>query len=123
MLALSIKPFWAHAILNLQKDIENRDWPTEYRGRIAIHTSLRYSQHEFETFNQFLRRNNLPVVSRTELICGAIIGSVELVECLNHSDSPWFRGKFGFVLRNPIRLTSPIFQSGSAGLWELPFKI
>lgn len=123
MLALSIKPFWAHAILNLNKDIENRDWSTEYRGRIALHTSIKYSQKDWDNFIHFLGRKEIPVVSESELICGAIIGSVELVDCLSFSDSPWFRGKFGFVLKNPIRLIEPLFIVGSPGLWELPFKI
>ena len=31
---------------------------------------------------------------------GGIIGEAEIVDCVDHSASPWFVGPFGFVLRN-----------------------
>ena len=34
-------------------------------------------------------------------IRGGIIGSVELVEVVQDSASPWFLGPYGFVLRDP----------------------
>lgn len=35
---------------------------------------------------------------------GGIIGSVEIVDCVEHSYSPWFMGPHGFLLRNPVSL-------------------
>jgi hypothetical protein len=37
MLALSIKQPWSWLIVFGHKDIENRSWPTRYRGRFLIH--------------------------------------------------------------------------------------
>ena len=34
MKALSIRQPWAWAIINAGKDIENRQWPTKFRGSI-----------------------------------------------------------------------------------------
>jgi hypothetical protein len=31
---------------------------------------------------------------------GGIIGSAEIVDCVASSNSPWFYGKYGFVIRN-----------------------
>ena len=31
---------------------------------------------------------------------GGIVGSVDIADCVQRSDSPWFQGKFGFVLRD-----------------------
>lgn len=31
---------------------------------------------------------------------GGIIGVAEIVDCVEASDSPWFFGRYGFVLRN-----------------------
>ena len=33
---------------------------------------------------------------------GAIIGEVDIVDCVTKSTSPWFEGPFGFVLRNHL---------------------
>jgi hypothetical protein len=35
---------------------------------------------------------------------GGIIGSVELVDSVETSDSPWYMGQKAFVLRDPIPL-------------------
>lgn len=32
---------------------------------------------------------------------GGIVGSVEIVDCVDESDSPWFFGRYGYVLRDP----------------------
>ncbi|RGP54391.1 hypothetical protein [Pseudomonas abyssi] len=36
---------------------------------------------------------------------GGIVGSVELADCLSHSDSPWYTGDTALVLRNPQPLS------------------
>lgn len=36
----------------------------------------------------------------TRFDVGGIVGEVEIVDCVDESESPWFFGKFGFVLRN-----------------------
>lgn len=40
MKALSVRQPWAWLIVNGYKDIENRDWSTQQRGRIWIHTGV-----------------------------------------------------------------------------------
>ena len=44
--------------------------------------------------------SGLKVPRRDELPLGGIVGAAEIVDCVTRSDSPWFFGKFGFVLRN-----------------------
>jgi hypothetical protein len=41
-LALSIRQPWAHAVLHLGKDVENRDWryPPTHRGAVIVHAGL-----------------------------------------------------------------------------------
>ena len=48
MLALSIRQPWASLILKAGKNIENRDWPTKYRGRILIHAAKGMTRGEHE---------------------------------------------------------------------------
>lgn len=47
-----------------------------------------------------------------------MLGTVDIVDCVNDSDSPWFFGKYGFVLRNQKRFDKPIPARGSLGFWE-----
>jgi ASCH domain len=39
MKALPIRQPYAWLIVNGHKDIENRAWPTKFRGRVLIHAS------------------------------------------------------------------------------------
>ncbi len=101
MKALSIRQPWAHAIMELGKDIENRDWPTTFRGRIYVHASRRWTREEqtdCDVVEEILGRK----VDRGEPNLGGIIGTVEIVDCVKQSDSPWFFGQYGFVLANPV---------------------
>lgn len=107
---LSIRQPWAWAILHAGKDIENRDWPTRLRGRILIHAAMGCTRDEYDSFvdhargaiDPKLRPLTLPPLKQLER--GGIVGSVEIVDCVTRSNSPWFFGRYGFVLRNPQAL-------------------
>ena len=50
---------------------------------------------------------------------GGIVGIAELVDCVDASDSPWFFGPFGFVLRSAREL--PFVPCvGTLGFFEPP---
>lgn len=102
--AISIRQPWAWLILYAGKDIENRDWKTNFRGRVLIHASKSCAKSEYENAIDFMvyrgiDRRDIPSIDQFER--GGIIGSVEIVDCIDNSESPWFVGNFGFVLRNP----------------------
>ena len=103
MIALSIRQPWADLIIHHGKDIENRSWYTNFRGRILIHaakTMTREEYHEAFKFAYFFTPNiNLPVFESLDR--GGIVGSVEIVRCVEKYPSPWFMGRYGFVLRDP----------------------
>lgn len=44
MKALSIRQPWAWLIVAGYKDIENRSWPTNFRGRVYIHASRKFDE-------------------------------------------------------------------------------
>lgn len=98
---LSIRQPWAWLILNVGKDIENRDWYTKYRGRFNIHAGKSKIRDEFWDAMKFanISANDMP--DDDYLSRGGIVGSAELVDCVTQSPSKWFVGKYGFVLRNP----------------------
>lgn len=106
--ALSIRQPWAWAIINAGKDIENRDWPTRYRGPVCIHASKGMTRDEYNWFIRTIHAVSLTrpfptgamVPEMSGLDRGGIIGVAEVVDCVDASESPWFFGSFGFVLRN-----------------------
>ncbi len=103
--ALSIRQPWAWAILNAGKDIENRDWPTAQRGAFYIHAAKGMSRTEYDDFCDFyerairsVQRGLPPAPLAADLPRGGIIGQAKLVDCVRRHPSPWFFGKYGFVL-------------------------
>ena len=130
MNALSIKHPWAWLIVQGIKDIENRSWPTDYRGSLLIHASKKWDEQGekwiwsriFDRWNLPLR--DLPHRDDPRIHYGALIGKVDLVDCIRKSRSgrpasPWFFGPWGWVLRNAIEFPAPIFYRGQLGLFEV----
>lgn len=112
-MALSLWQPWAWAVVYAGKDVENRVWRTHYRGPLLIHASKRKPpKREIRGMLEFLHEHGMLVDNftteqlreLTEPKLGGVIGRVDLVDCVEHSDSPWFNGPFGFVLANPAPL-------------------
>lgn len=127
MKALTIKQPWAHLIIHGGKDIENRDWQSSIRGRIAVHSSARLDLHECRRALLHMATFGLRVPGgedwwfkdRAILETGSIIGTVEIVGCVNRRTSPWFAGEYGFMLQDPIPC-DPFPIKGRLGFWEVP---
>lgn len=51
---------------------------------------------------------------------GEIIGTVEIVDCVQDSSSPWFFGEYSFVLSCPKKLPEPMPCKGALSFWDLP---
>lgn len=106
--ALSIRQPWAYSVVFLEKDIENRSWPTRFRGEVCIHAAQGMTRAEYEDGLSTVHMVSLsrPFAEGTlfpafdELHRGGIIGVAEIVDCVATSLSPWFFGRYGFVLRN-----------------------
>lgn len=124
MKALSIRQPWAWLIVNGHKDIENRTWHTKYRGRFLVHASAGCTRRAWGEAIQFALERGLietpfEVPALNELQRGGIIGSVELVDSVDHSDSPWYMGEKGFVLRDPKPLPFTPMK-GRLGFFDVP---
>lgn len=128
MKALSIRAPWWWFILHAGKDIENRDWWTGYRGTVLIHASKWFGVSEVREDFEYARdcmvepHLDYPSVSLNSMraVGGRIVGSAEIVDCVKQSDSPWFQGKYGFVLRNPIAFDEPYPVRGALGFFDAP---
>jgi hypothetical protein len=112
MKAISVKNPWAYLICSGKKDIENRSWQTRYRGRLLIHASAQWDS-EGPPLDIFI---NPP--------CSAIIGLVEVADCIQNSPSPWAEeGLWHWVLKNPVMFEKPIRNiKGNLSLWGFPIE-
>jgi hypothetical protein len=102
-LALSVRQPWAWAIIHAGKDIENRSWQAvnhglKTRGRIAVHAAKGMTRDEYESAASFMASIGVACPAARELARGGIIGSVDVVDVVTQSDSPWFFGPRGLVL-------------------------
>lgn len=123
MKALSVRQPWAWLIAAGYKDIENRSWTTDFRGRIYIHASKFFDRAGLiwiTSSHMNICQDIRDALSRkTQWALGAIIGEVDIVDCVAQSPSPWFNGSYGFVLENPVLYERPIPCRGKLGLFEL----
>jgi hypothetical protein len=106
---LTIRQPWASLIVWGVKPVENRSWITNHRGALLIHAGMKYERDpELERKYQF---------GPDDLDYGAVIGIVELADIVEQHRSPFFKGPFGWVLRN-ARGIDPIPMKGKLGLFN-----
>ena len=154
MKAITIKQPWASLIVEGIKDVENRTWATKFRGRVLIHASQAWGKQNAEICisNEHVKQalENLGMIhnynvgetgykgySFSGLQHGAIIGSVEIVDCVINHPSVWaemttenrktesdpedyeFKTIYNWVLANPIKFDEPIHSvKGKLSFWE-----
>lgn len=112
---LTLRQPWAWAILVAGKDVENRTWTTNYRGRFFIHAAQTYDK-QGESYIQ----NHLGIAVPSSLPRGRIVGSVELIDIVQNSESQWaMPEQFHWVLANPFPLTDQKPIKGRLGLWTV----
>ncbi|MBK5719920.1 hypothetical protein JGH11_03455 [Dysgonomonas sp. Marseille-P4677] len=109
------------------KDIENRSWKTDYRGRIYIHAcSFRSAQNIKYALTseqkEIVNRNPLiyDFLEDKELMYSAIIGHVDLVDIVEDSSSIWaLKDHYHWKLENPVLFESPYINvKGQLGFWD-----
>jgi len=119
MKALSIRQPWAWLIVRpdlsgdersealrnrVLKSIENRSWPTRFRGRFYVHAAMGMTRTEYSQAQQRLLSPGGPQItlpSYENLPRGGIVGSATLVDCVEPADrNSWWHvdGQCGFQL-------------------------
>jgi len=127
MKALTVREPWASLIINGYKKYEFRSWKTNYRGKILIHSGQNIEKNNIKRFEKY----NL------EYISGAIIGEVELTDCVlvdenlekklikdnpevyKKTDNP---RKYAWKFDKIVKYNNPIFVKGQLGLWNYDEK-
>ncbi|MEM9971783.1 MAG: hypothetical protein AAF762_11895 [Pseudomonadota bacterium] len=123
-IALSVRQPWAWAIVAGHKVIENRSAGSIHAGRmtcrrIAVHAASAMKRDEYVWAVWRLEKHGVRCPAAAELVRGAIIGAVDVVDIVSESDSAWFGGQMGLVLENAVAC-EPIPAKGELGYfrWE-----
>lgn len=111
--ALTILQPYAHLIVIGEKYIENRSWPTRYRGPLVIHAGKGRTMLDPDDVARF----------GDAMAFGAIVGIATLTDCVpveqlhyhdarhEHAHGPWC-----WFLRDVYRC-DPVPHRGAQGLW------
>lgn len=134
MKALSIKQPWASLIAHGIKDIENRTWKTNFRGRIFIHATAKSvgQMKDILTPEQYETVLSSGWKQSTYKPLSAIIGEVDIVDCVINHPSIWaeksnlgevvfrdMKPNYNWVLANPLLYNKPILNvKGKLSFWE-----
>ena len=106
--ALSVRAPWWWAILH-GKPVENRDWPLGFRGVIWLHAGKTWKPAEIEAdwddVQHMAAKDRLtlpdPNWAKIRAACGCIVGSVEIIGCVESHPSAFFVGRYGYVTAQP----------------------
>ena len=116
---LSIRQPWSYLIVNGVKPVENRSWYTKYRGELYIHAGQKFDHEGYEVAKRIVSGYGgmIPVSQSPRYLKGGIIGSVNMVDCVDECDDDWFFGDWGFVFENAEEIDF-IPMSGRLGIFE-----
>jgi hypothetical protein len=91
------------------KNIENRSRATRYRGRAMIHASKTFNMGHYNWIVNNQLCADIPSPDSLTFIRGAVIGEVDIVDCVKEHGSPWkISGLYGFVLSHPVEYKKPL---------------
>ncbi|MBK3919923.1 hypothetical protein GFL03_21870 [Pseudomonas stutzeri] len=131
MKALSIRQPWAWLIVRPDlvspesreaaagqlKDVENRSRRTNIRGRVLVHASLGMTRKEYDFARDYAAERGVNIPAFESLPRGGTVGSVEIVDCLDWSDSKWYMGQKAYILRDAVPLPF-VPMKGQLGFFE-----
>jgi hypothetical protein len=104
--ALSIKQPYPHHIFHDGKDVENRDWPTRFRGWVIVHAGVSKTELDMSDPNE------------AAMPRGGVVGMMRITDCVDKMESSWFYGKYGFVIGEAFPLPLVICR-GALGFFSL----
>lgn len=123
---LTVRQPYASLLVGGVKDVENRSRRTNYRGTVLIHAGAR--MHDVVSFlrkRQEFTVEELAITTHANeveeyALFGCIVGSVEIVDCVQDSTSPWAEGgQWHWVCRNAKVFDHPVRDvKGRLGLWD-----
>ena len=132
MKALTICQPYAELICRGEKRVENRTWPTMYRGPILIHAGKSRAWLDAGPDVGSEANYGIPV---SAMAFGAVVATAQLVNCVRaeaiHSGKyddiyPWAKdhyhvnGPWCWILDN-VKRVDPVPYRGAQGLFDIPW--
>ena len=127
MKVLSIIQPWASLIAVGIKDIENRTWKTNYRGKILLHASASVVNKDWSILSPAQREAAKALIcpfgvenSPLNLGRSAIIGEATLVDCVIGHSSIWAeQDVWNWVLKDMKLFSIPTYNvKGKLSVWD-----
>jgi hypothetical protein len=132
MKVLSLLQPWATLLIMGVKKIETRSWCSRYRGELLIHASSGKKGSVLVTEPPFKKYiNHFNALPFSAIIGKVILEDIVPVDELQFSDGhinsltleekafgDYTKGRYAWILSEPIAFDAPIFIKGSLGLWE-----
>lgn len=116
MKALTVAQPYAYYIAVGAKPIENRTWPTAYRGPLAIHAGKSRAWLDEDTEAECPGMAFGAVVAVATLYdCVRLADLPDLLAGHHHANGPWC-----WLLKDVRLLAAPVPLKGALGLWDLP---
>lgn len=132
--ALTIWQPWAQLAITGAKHVETRGHKTNIRGRIAIHAAKADHRKFLDAIPEKQAKifEQAGITAETPLAFGAVLGTAELVDCVpieqlygTEYDTPqerafgdWSAGRFGWILKCPVKFDRPAPAKGAQGFWR-----
>eukprot|EP00029_Vermamoeba_vermiformis_P014806 TRINITY_DN9921_c0_g1_i1.p1 TRINITY_DN9921_c0_g1~~TRINITY_DN9921_c0_g1_i1.p1 ORF type:complete len:219 (+),score=45.13 TRINITY_DN9921_c0_g1_i1:24-680(+) len=143
---LSMWQPWASLVVHGIKKVEGRSWPTDYRGRLWIHSASKQLEPEVleHVEEQYKRISRDTAVFPPHYPTSVLLGCVDLIDCINQAqfhaikstktaeelltpENDWLNdeneSEWLYVCTNPRVLPMPLAVSGEHKLWKLTKKI
>lgn len=134
---LSVRQPWAWLICEGLKDVENRNWKTNYRGTLYIHAGKSFDWDALVWLAQtmtthaaglkavehfgirFGKSERESVITQHQNEFGAIVGRVDLIDC-GRSQSVWAQPevKYHWTVRHGQHIV-PVPMRGQLGLFRI----
>src|SRR5207247_6721556 len=104
------------------KNVDNRRWPTTFRGPFFIHAAKTMTEGEYLDVWNFVRDFGITLPLPNELQFGGIIGKAKVLDCVRVHSSRWFFGPWAFLLSDaePLPFTP---CAGKLGFFDLPSNL
>lgn len=125
MPAISIRQPWAWLIVNGFKPVENREWPTRFRGRFLVHAGKTLTRPYYEEQASALARagilpDGFPTFEELRTQCGGIVGEATMTDCRERCDSPFYiEGNYAWMLQDGKPM--PFWPAkGQLGFFNVP---
>ena len=116
--ALTLQRPWPWAIFFSTKDVENRHFPlpSKYKGAwVAIHAGKVFDDDAAD-YIWWDHTSEIPEESKHST---GVIGLVKFSHCVTQSNSPWFIGRYGFVISKKLILPKSYKINGQRGFWDV----